>query len=550
MWFCPGANHAPHHAPQEYIDKYKGKFDDGYEAYREWVLPRMIEKGIFPEGTELTEMNPMPDGTHSPLDDVRPWDTLSAEEKALFARMAEVYAGMSEYADAQVGRIVDYLEHSGQLENTLIFYCADNGASGEGSPNGSVNENKFFNGWPDEMEENLKHLDDLGSPNTYNHYPTGWAMAFSTPFRMFKRYSYQGGISDPMVVHWPAGIKAKGEVRHQYHHAIDIVPTILESVGLDFPHTLNGHEQVPLPGVSMKYSFDEGDAPTAKERQYYAMLGTRGIWEQGWKAVTVHGPTSGIGHFDDDVWQLFHTDEDRSEAHDLAATEPEKLKQLVATWFEEAKKYDVLPLDDRLPPEILADPRPQPEPDRDTFIYYPDTADVPESVAANTRSRSFKILAEVDLTSPEAEGVIFAHGSRFGGHALFLKDKKLWYVYNFLGIPPEQQLVSEVVGPGKHVLGMEFVKESMGEHHESHGTTTLYVDDEAVASGPMRTQLAQFTLCGDGLCIGRDSADAVSKEYKAPYRFKGGTIVQVEVYVGDDQYVDLEKAAAAMLARE
>ena len=241
----------------------------------------MIEKGILPEGTELTPMNPMPEGTHSPADDVRPWASLSDDEKTLFARMAEVYAGFSEYTDAQVGRIIDYLEETGQLDNTLIFYCADNGASGEGSPNGSVNENKFFNGWPDEMSENLKHLDDLGSPNTYNHYPTGWAMAFSTPFRMFKRYSYQGGISDPMVIHWPKGIKAKGEVRHQYHHSTDIVPTILECVGLEFPKVLNGHEQVPLPGNSMKYSFDSGgrtdaqEAPVLRDARHARDLGGR-----------------------------------------------------------------------------------------------------------------------------------------------------------------------------------------------------------------------------------------------------------------------------------
>jgi arylsulfatase A-like enzyme len=550
MWFCPGANHAPHHAPQEYIDKYKGVFDDGYEAYREWALPRMIEQGILPEGTELSPMNPMPDGTYSPLDDVRPWDSLSDDEKKLFSRMAEVFAGFSEYTDHQVGRIIDYLEQTGQLENTIVFYCADNGASGEGSPNGSVNENKFFNGWPDEMEENLAHLDDLGSPNTYNHYPTGWAMAFSTPFRMFKRYSYQGGVCDPMVIHWPKGIAAKGEVRHQYHHAIDVVPTILECCGLEFPKNLNGHEQIPLPGHSMRYSFDDADTPTTKDRQYYAMLGTRGIWENGWKAVAVHGPTSGLGSFDTDEWQLFHTDEDRAEAHDLADQHREKLKQLIDAWSEEAEKYGVLPLDDRFPYEILADPRPQPEPDRDTFVYYPGTADVPESVAANTRGRSFKLLAEVELSSPDAEGVIFAHGSRFGGHALFLKERKLWYVYNFLGIPPEQQFVSDLLELGKHVLGMEFTKESTGEHGEAHGTTNLFVDEEIVASGPMRTQQAQFTLCGDGLCVGRDSADAVSKEYTSPARFKGGTIYQVEVNVGDDQYVDLEKQAAAMMARE
>jgi arylsulfatase A-like enzyme len=550
MWYCPGANHAPHHVAAEWADKYRGQFDDGYEAYRESVLPRMIEHGILPEGTELSPINPMPDGTYSPLDAVRPWDELSDDEKRLFARMAEVYAGFSEYTDRQVGRVVDFLEQTDQLENTLIFYCADNGASGEGSPNGSVNENNFFNGWPDDLEENLKHLDDLGSPNTYNHYPTGWAFAFSTPFRMFKRYSYQGGVCDPLVVHWPKGIRARGEVRHQYHHAIDIVPTILECCGLEFPDTLNGHEQVPLPGVSMRYSFDDAAAPTKKERQYYAMLGTRGIWEAGWKAVAVHGPTSGIGHFDDDQWQLFHTDEDRSEAHDLAQEQPERLKALVDAWFEEAEKFDVLPLDDRLPHEILADPRPQPEPPRQTYVYYPDSADVPEAIAANVRSRSFKILADVELTSRDAEGVIFAHGSRFGGHALFVKDRKVWYVYNFLGIPPEQQFVSGEFEPGSYVLGMEFTRESTGEHGESHGTTRLYVNDEVVAEGPMRTQLASFALCGEGLCVGRDSGDAVSSEYTAPAQFKGGTILQVEVNVGDDQYLDLEKEAAAMLARE
>ena len=550
MWFCPGANHAPHHVSTEWADKYRGQFDDGYEAYREWALSRMIEKGIFPEGTELSPMNPMPEGTYSPLDDVRPWDSLSDDEKKLFARMAEVYAGFSEYTDHQVGRIVDYLEETGQLDNTIILYCADNGASGEGSPNGSVNENKFFNGWPDSMEENLAHLEDLGSPNTYNHYPTGWAFAFSTPFRMFKRYSHQGGVCDPMVIHWPAGIKAKGEVRHQYHHAIDVVPTILECCGLEFPDTLNGHEQVPLPGVSMRYSFDDADASTKKERQYYAMLGTRGIWEQGWKAVSVHGPTSGIGNFDQDEWQLFHTDEDRSEAHDLAKEQPDRLKHLIEVWFEEAEKYDVLPLDDRLPVEILSDPRPQPEEPRDRYVYYPGTAEVPESVAVNTRGRSFKILADVEITSPDAEGVILAHGSRFGGHALFVKEGKLWYVYNFLGIPPEQQLVSEKLELGKYVLGMEFVKESAGEHGEQHGTAKLYVDEDIVAEGPLRTQIGPFTLCGDGLCVGRDSGDAVSTEYRAPATFKGGTIIQVEVSVGDDQYLDLEKEAHAVLARE
>src|SRR6476619_2630084 len=231
LWFCPGANHAPHHAPEEYIAKYAGMFDDGYEAYREWVLPRMIERGILPEDTALTDINPLPGEAARPLDQVRPWDELNDDEKRLFARFAEVYAGFSEYTDAQVGRIIDYLEEPGQLEDTIVMYCADNGASGEGSPDGTVNENKFFNAYPEDLEQNLAMLDQLGSPDTYNHYPTGWATAFSTPFKMFKRYTYQGGVADPLVISWPKGIAARGEVRNQYHHAVDIVPTILECIG-------------------------------------------------------------------------------------------------------------------------------------------------------------------------------------------------------------------------------------------------------------------------------------------------------------------------------
>ena len=551
MFFCPGANHAPHHAPKEFIDKYAGAFDDGYEAYREWVLPRMIERGILPDGTELSPINPMTEGTFSPGDLVRPWDSLNADEKRLFSRMAEVYAGFSEYTDRQVGRIVDYLEESGQLENTLIFYCADNGASAEGTPNGSVNENKFFNEWPDDLAENLAMIDVLGGPETYNHYPTGWAFGFSAPFRMFKRYSYQGGVCDPMVIHWPKGIEAKGEVRHQYHHAIDVVPTILEACGLELPQFVNGYEQTPIAGVSMKYSFDAAsDAPSAKQTQYYSMLGTRGIWHEGWKAVAEHGPTSGIGHFEDDRWQLFHTDVDRAEAHDLADEQSEKLRELIDVWFNEAGKYDVLPLDDRTPLEILLAERPSTSEGKDVFVFYPDTTELPERSAPNTRGRSFKILAEVEVTDADAHGVLFAHGSRFGGHALFVKDRKLYYVNSFIGVPPEQQFVGAGVTVGKRVLGMEFVKESIGDHHEAHGTTKLYIDDQLVAEGPMRTQPGHYALCGEGLTIGRDSGAPVSAEYSPPNPFTGGRIRRVEVALGDDQYLDREAEAAAMMARE
>jgi len=547
MWFCPGANHAPHHAPQEYIDKYKGKFDDGYEAYREWVLPRMIAKGVLPKGTQLTPLNPMPAEIATPADMVRPWNSLSADEKKLFSKLAEVYAGFSEYTDAQVGRIIDYLEQSGQLENTVVIYAADNGASGEGSPNGTVNENKYFNSYPDSMSENLKLFDKLGGPDTYEHYPTGWAAAFSTPFKMFKRYSeYSGGTCDPLVISWPKGIKARGEIRSQYHHSTDIVPTILEICGLEMPKVFKGVEQCPLSGVSMKYTFDAPDAPTTKKRQYYELMGTRGLWENGWKASAVHPPLpSDLGHFEKDEWELYHVDVDRSESKDLAKQYPEKLQELIKAWFEEAETNKVLPMDDRNGIAVLTTPRPTEEPPRERYIYYPGTSAVPESAAVNVRGRSYKILADVEITDPNCSGVIFAHGSRFGGHALFLANKRLQYSYNFLGFRPEQKFVSQELKPGKYTLGMEFIREKAGPNGESIGTTNLYVNDKVVASGAMRAQVGKFTLSGDGLCIGYDSGDAVSEDYKSPGRFKGGKILFVEVTTEKAQYLDLEKIVAA-----
>lgn len=545
MWYNPGANHAPHHAPKEYIDKYKGKFDDGYDAYREWVTARMIEKGILPEGTVNTAMNPMREDMANAIDMVRPWDSLNDDEKRLFARMAEVYAGFSEYTDAQVGRIIDYLEESGQLENTLVFYAADNGASGEGSPNGSVNENKFFNNFPDELSENMKYLDVLGGPETYNHYPTGWAAAFSAPFKMFKRYAeYAGGTNDPLIISWPKGIKAKGEIRHQYHHSVDIVPTILEVIGLEMPDVYNGVKQVPLSGVSMAYTFDaQPNDPTQKKVQYYAMLGTRGIWKEGWKAAAIHAPISGKGNFDKDDWELYNVAEDRSESNDLAKEHPDKLQELIDAWFEEAEKNNVLPLDDRTAAEVLGTERPSGEAAKDRYIYYPNTSPIPEGIAANVRGRSYKILATVDVTD-KSSGILFAHGSRFGGHTLFIKNKKLYYVYNFLGIKPEQVFESSVaLTPGKHVLGVEFTRDSAGDKGESIGSAKLYIDDKVVAEGPMKTQPAKFTLSGDGLCIGYDSGDAVSELYPSPSAFSGGKIHFVGVTVEGTPYVNLEAEA-------
>jgi hypothetical protein len=505
----------------------------------------MIAKGILPEGTQLTPLNPLPDSVANPADWVRPWKSLNADEKKLFSRLCEVYAGFSEYTDVQIGRIIDYLEKSGQLGNTIVLYAADNGASGEGTPNGSVNENKFFNGYPDELAETMKYIDKLGGPDTYEHFPTGWAAGFSVPFRMFKRYSnYSGGTADPLVIYWPKGIKVRGEVRNQYHHAVDIVPTILEICGLEMPKVYRGVEQYPLSGVSMRYTFDAmpGD-PTQKHIQYYAMLGTRSIWEDGWKAVAVHAPLSDKDHFDRDQWQLYHVDADRSESKDLAQENPGKLAELKKAWFEEAEKNFAMPLDDRTALQLAFIDRPTEEGIREVYTYYPYASPVPEAVAVITQGCSYKIIANIEITDPNCSGVIFATGSRFGGHSLFIKDKKLYYIYNFLGIRPEQQLVSGELKPGKYTVGMEFIREKAGKYYESLGQAKLYINDKEVAKGPMRTQAAGFSLVGEGLCVGYDSGDAVSQLYKTPGTFKGGTIFFVNVSVEKAHYLDLEKEA-------
>jgi arylsulfatase len=476
----------------------------------------------------------------------------------MFSRMAEVYAGFSEYTDAQVGRIVDYLEETGQLDNTIIFYCADNGASGEGSPNGSVNEGKIFGGYPDDEQENLRMVDKLGSPDTYNHYPTGWAAAFSTPYRMFKRYVYQGGVCDPMVIHWPAGISAKGEIRNQYHHSTDVVATILDVCGVSMPEEYNGVAQRPLDGVSMRYSFDaSADGASEKHTQYYEMFGNRGIWHDGWKAVTEHGPVSGKGDFENDVWQLFHTDVDRSEAHDVAAEHPEKLEELKRLWMAEAQRNLVLPLNDL---QVIGNPKDfetfinmefhVPVPPSGQYTYYPGTTEVPERSAANVHGVSYKVLAEVDTTA-DTEGVIFAHGSRFGGHAMFVKDGQLTYAYNFLGIPPEADVSAPLPTPGKHIFGVEFTKTGTGQYREATGPLKLYIDDELVAQQDIRTVLGHFSLCGEGLCIGYDSGDAVSKQYQGSrFDYTGGRIKKVVFDIADDAYVDLEAHLAAAMARD
>jgi arylsulfatase A-like enzyme len=553
MYLAFGANHAPHHAPKEWADKYKGKFDMGYETYREVVLPRMQKAGIVPNGTGLSAINPWPTGeVIADADKVLPWDSLSADQKKLFARMAENYAGFSSYTDYELGRLIDYLEHSGQLDNTVILVMSDNGASGEGGPQGSVNENKFFNGWPDDLKENLEKIDLLGGPDTYPHYPTGWAWAFNAPYKMFKRYSLEGGVADPLIISWPKEMKAfAGQVRDQYHHCIDLVPTILDCCGVEAPDSIKGYQQTPIQGVSMRYTFADPKAATKRETQYYAMLGTRAIYHKGWKAVARHGALSGKGHFMEDKWELYHIETDRSEINDVGEQFPEKKLELIATWFAAAGKNNVFPLDDRTAVEQLTVERPEPSKPRDSYTYYPNTSEVPEGVAPNIRNRSFGILATAMITDPKnAQGVLLTMGGRAGGHTSFIKGGKLCYVYNFLGIEEQKVIASGPLQGGEVTLGVEFSKEMENPRAVANGTVKLYCNGKVIGEGKIRTQPGKFSLSGGGLLIGRMGADSVTKEYKAPFPWVGGTLKSVTFSVSGEHFRDLETEALAMLARE
>jgi arylsulfatase len=557
LYFCPGAGHAPHHAPKEWIDKYKGKFDIGYEKLREITLSNQKKMGLIPQNTELPSLNPNvevkgPDGQSWPdLDMVKPWDSLSNDEKKLFSRMAEVYAGFVSYTDYQIGRILEYLENSGQLENTIILVVSDNGASGEGGPNGSVNENKFFNNIPDSLQENLKYLDVLGSEKTYNHYCTGWAMAFNTPFKMWKRYSsYEGGTADPCIVAWPKEIKARGEIRHQYTHAIDIVPTLYDCLGIEPPSQVKGYTQSPIEGTSFNRALHEPDSKTGKEMQFYTMLGTRGVWYNGWHANTRHAPLSGWGTFEKDEWELYNLDEDRNQIRNLAQQNPDKLEFMKNLWFALAGRYKGLPLDDRSAVEVLTAQRPQPSAPRSRYVYFPDTSAIPEAVAVDIRGRSYSITAHVNIQSSEARGILFSHGGRFGGHSLFVNNElKLCYVYNWLGEKEQKLVAGTPIPTGECMLGVRFKLEGK-EGPNPKGSAALYINDSKVAEVVIITQPGKFGLGGEPLAIGRDVGQPVSSDYQSPFSFKGGTIKQVVIDVSGEPYRDMEKELREMLMRD
>ena len=562
-WFsyvCPGAGHAPHHVFKEWADKYAGTFDMGYEAYREIVLENQKKLGIVPPDTELSPVNPYldvkgPNGEAWPAQDtVRPWDSLNDDEKKLFNRMAEVFAGFLSYTDAQIGRILDYLEESGQLDNTIIVTISDNGASGEGGPNGSVNETKFFNGYIDTVEESMRFFDNLGGPETYNHYPIGWAMAFNTPYKLFKRYaSHEGGIADTAIISWPDGITAHGEVRDNYVSVCDITPTVYDLLGMSAPETVRGIPQKPLDGVSFKAALDDSAADTGKHTQFYTMLGTRGIWHDGWFANTIHAASpAGWSNFDKDRWELFHIESDRSQCHDLAEAEPQKLEEMKKLWFDEAAKYNGLPLADLNIMETLSRFRPYLAGDRKNYTYYPGTADVGMGAMAELRGASFAVLAEVTVDTTGAEGVLFKQGGAHGGHVLFIQDGRLHYVYNFMG-EDEQKVSSEGAVPlGQHIFGVRYERSgTVTGSHTPLGIATLFVDDDAVGTLPnVKSHPGTFGLAGAVLSIGRNSGSPVSRSFKAPYAFTGGTIAKVVVDVSGEPYEDIERDLALAFSKD
>lgn len=529
-----GAGHAPHHAPKEYIERYKGKFDKGWDKMREDVLEAQKAMGIMPHHVELPPRNP----------GVKAWDELSEDEKKLFARMQEVFAAFVTHCDEQIGRVIDFLKETGKYENTLIVLVSDNGASGEGGPNGSVNENIFFNMFEDSLEENLKMIDKIGGPETFNHYPMGWTMAGNTPFKMWKRFTYEGGVADPCIFHWPAGIKDKGGIRNQFHHATDIVPTLLEVLNIKAPEYINGHHQSPIEGVSMAYSFENPDAKTQKDVQYFEMIGTRAIWYDGWKAVTTHQPGASTSDFENDTWELYHVDEDPNELHDLAEKHPKILKQMIERWWVEAGKYKVLPLDDRQQ-ERLAERKPQYNSEMKRYIYYPGIAPIPESAAPDTKNISHSITADLIIPDSSAEGVILSQGSIFGGFSLYTKGGKLIYYYGLSG-KGNYRMESDIDLPtGEVTVSYHFEKTG-----DNKGIGRIFIGNEQAGEIEMpHTIPIAYSLAGEGLCCGRDPGAPVSPDYAPPFEFTG-TIKRVVIDLEGEKEPDHKKQFKAAMARD
>lgn len=537
LYLCFGACHSPHHAPRGWIDRYRGHFDEGWDVWRERTLGRQIADGLLPEGTRLS----------SRPEWVPAWDSLSSDEQRVHARYMEAFAGMLSHTDHHLGRFLDHLDRLGDLDDTLLLVLSDNGASSEGGPEGSLNDVRQWNALPRTAEEAARHLDEIGGPRTHNNYPWGWTVAGNTPFRRWKRETHEGGVADPLIVHWPARITDGGGIRRQYTHAVDVVPTVLEVAGIDPPEVVGGIGQRHLDGTSFAYTFADAEAEEQHTTQYYEMFGCRAIYHRGWKAVTYHPFMQPPGSFEDDAWELYDLTTDPTETVDRSADEPDRLRSLIELWWREAERNQVLPLDDRPLSDMVLD-RPDGPPERHTYTYYPGAAMVPEAVAVDVKNRSHAVRAHVVWPEDGApsEGVLVAQGSILGGWTLFLREGRLIYVHNLSGYREDRVEAALDLTPGPHVLGYAFTKQG----HENRGVIALFVDGEEVAS----TAIAFFTpirwsLVGHGLTCGRDGILAVVDDYVAPFRFTG-VLDRVEVEVDGPRHIDAEGEAAVAVATQ
>lgn len=557
-YYATGAAHAPHQVSPDWIARYKGKFDMGWDKYREIVFANQKKLGIFPADAELSRHDP----------DVPAWDTLSKEQKKLYARLMEVFAGFLEHADHHFGRILRTLEEIGELDNTLIMIMPDNGASSEGGVAGCFNEMSSFNNRWETVEEILPRIDQLGGPTSYNHYPWGWAWAGNTPFRRWKKEVYRGGCTDNLIVHWPAGIKAKGERRTQYAHAIDMVPTVLEAIGIKPPEKIRGVTQSPIEGVSFAHTFNDAKAASNHITQYYEMFGNRAVYHDGWRANCGYpGPSYAEGtakkrklgglitnevldDLETNGWELYHVTEDPSECHDLAAKRPEKLRELVSLWWAEAGKYKVLPIDGSLFERSIAE-RPQLTKDRAQYVFYPDLSVVPIGTAPKVFNRPHSITADVTIPDDGAEGVLLAQGGVAGGFVFYVKDGRLHYVHNYLGLHEYKVTAAKDVPKGRVKLRFEFEptgKPDLAKGKGAPGRAQLYFDRELVGNAAF-DMTVPLIFGIEGLSCGYDFGETVTHDYRAPYRFTG-TIHRVTVDLSGELIKDNEAEMRVLMARQ
>jgi arylsulfatase len=518
LYVAPGANHSPHHAPKEWIDRQKGKFDMGWDKYRERTLERQKKLGVVPTDTKLTERSA----------GLPAWDSLNADQKKLYAHMMEVFAGYAEHCDHEMGRVIDAVKSMPDADNTIIIYIVgDNGSSAEGGIEGSVNENLFFNGFPEKWQDNLKAIDDLGGPKYFNHFPSAWAHAMCTPFQWTKQVaSHFGGTRNPMVISWPAKIKDKGGLREQFLHTIDIVPTLYELIGITPPNVLNGIPQRPIEGVSFAYTFGDAKAKGRRTTQYFEMGCCRGIYQDGWFASSLSfvpwNPIRAGFDIDKAKWELYHIDKDFSQATDLASANPEKLRQLEDLWWVEAARHNVLPLDwravERLNAELQG--RPTLGGDAKTFTYFPGQLGLPNDAAPRVLNKSWSITADIELPD-KAEGMIVTHGGMVGGYGLYLAGGKPTFVYNYLDLERYTIAGKDALPKGKLKLVVDFVYDGTAGERGKGATVTLSANGAKVAEGKLpRTIPLQISL-GEGMDIGMDVGSPVDFTYKLPFAFTG-----------------------------